>query len=50
MRTRGFPIKCVLQVERKHLAEDPDWVDSDEEDEEPDEGLFEKQVSLNVNP
>ena len=33
----GDVLNLVVTVERRHLAEDPDWVDSDDEDDEPDE-------------
>jgi len=38
-------LNLTVKVERKHLAEDPDWIDSDDEDDEPDQGLFDKQLA-----
>ena len=40
----GDVLSLTVKVERKHLDEDPDWVDSDDEDDEPDEAIFEKQL------
>ena len=40
----GDVINLVVTVERRHLAEDPDWVDSDDEDDEPDESIFDEQL------
>ena len=39
----GDVLNLVVKVERKHLPEDPDWVDSDVEDE-PDDSIFEDQL------
>uniref|UniRef100_A0A7S4BDZ6 J domain-containing protein n=1 Tax=Chrysotila carterae TaxID=13221 RepID=A0A7S4BDZ6_CHRCT len=41
----GDVLNLTVTVERKHLAEDPDWVDSDDEDDEPDESVFEKELA-----
>mmetsp|Transcript_2806 Transcript_2806/g.9488 ORF Transcript_2806/g.9488 Transcript_2806/m.9488 type:complete len:645 (-) Transcript_2806:727-2661(-) len=41
----GDVLNLTVKVERKHLSEDPTWVDSDEEGDEPDEGLFDKQLA-----
>ena len=38
----GDVLNLKVKVERKHLREDPDWADSDDEDDEPDEAIFEK--------
>eukprot|EP00316_Scyphosphaera_apsteinii_P011534 CAMPEP_0119309462 /NCGR_PEP_ID=MMETSP1333-20130426/15782_1 /TAXON_ID=418940 /ORGANISM="Scyphosphaera apsteinii, Strain RCC1455" /LENGTH=690 /DNA_ID=CAMNT_0007313449 /DNA_START=288 /DNA_END=2360 /DNA_ORIENTATION=+ len=40
----GDVLNLTVKVERKHLQADPDWVDSDDEDEEPDESIFDKQL------
>ena len=41
----GDVLSLTVKVERKHLPEDPDWVDSDEEDDEPDEDMFSKELA-----
>jgi len=41
----GDVLNLTVKVERKHLQEDPGWIDSDEEDDEPDEAIFEKQLA-----
>jgi len=40
----GDVINLTVKVERKNLPEDPNWVDSDDEDDEPDESIFEEQL------
>jgi len=40
----GDVLNLTVTVERRHLAVDEDWVDSDDEDDEPDETIFEKQL------
>ena len=40
----GDVLNLKVKVERKHLREDPDWADSDDEDDEPDEAIFEKEL------
>ena len=37
-------LNLAVKIERKHLAEDKDWIDSDDEDDEPDETTFDKQL------
>ena len=41
----GDVLNLKVKVERKHLREDPDWADSDDEDDEPDEAIFEKELA-----
>ena len=36
-------LNLVVKIERKHLPEDPDWVDSDEE-ADPDDSIFENEL------
>ena len=40
----GDVLNLKVKVERKHLREDPDWADSDDEDDEPVEAIFEKEL------
>jgi translocation protein SEC63 len=40
----GDVLNLVVTIERRHLADDPDWVDSDDEDDEPDESIFDEQL------
>jgi preprotein translocase subunit Sec63 len=40
----GDVLNLVVKVERKHLPDDPNWADSDDEDDEPDESVFEEQL------
>mmetsp|Transcript_13762 Transcript_13762/g.35425 ORF Transcript_13762/g.35425 Transcript_13762/m.35425 type:complete len:779 (+) Transcript_13762:124-2460(+) len=40
----GDVLNLTVTIERKHLAEDPEWVDSDDEDDEPDESIFEEEL------
>ena len=40
----GDVLNLAVKIERKHLAEDKDWIDSDDEDDEPDETTFDKQL------
>ena len=37
-------LNLVVKIERKHLPDDPNWADSDDEDDEPDESIFEEQL------
>lgn len=37
-------INLEVKVERKHLPEDSTWADSDEEDADPDDSIFDEQV------
>ena len=41
----GDVINLCVKVERKHLPEEMAWADSDDEDDEPDEAIFEEQVA-----
>jgi len=41
----GDVLNLVVKVERKHLSDDPNWADSDDEDDEPDESIFEEQLT-----
>ena len=40
----GDVLNLVVKVERKHLPDDPNWADSDDEDDEPDESIFEEAL------
>jgi len=40
----GDVLNLVVKIERKHLPDDPNWADSDDEDDEPDEAIFEEQL------
>jgi len=40
----GDVLNLTVKIERKHLQEDPDWVDSDDEEDEPDESIFSQQL------
>jgi translocation protein SEC63 len=40
----GDVLNLVVKIERKHLPDDPNWADSDDEDDEPDESIFEEQL------
>jgi len=40
----GDVINLVVKIERKHLPDDPNWADSDDDDDEPDESIFEDQL------
>jgi len=40
----GDVINLCVKVERKHLPEEMAWADSDDEDDEPDEAIFEEQL------
>jgi len=41
----GDVLNLVVKIERKHLPDDPNWADSDDEDDEPDDSIFEEQLS-----
>merc|ERR1719253_594274 len=40
----GDVINLVVTIERKHLPDDPDWADSDDEDADPDDSIFDEQL------
>ncbi|KAL3900026.1 MAG: hypothetical protein SGPRY_012536, partial [Prymnesium sp.] len=40
----GDVINLEVKVERKHLPEDSTWADSDEEDADPDDSIFDEQL------
>jgi len=40
----GDVLNLEVKIERKHLADDPDWVESDDEDDEPDDSIFDDQL------
>ncbi|KAL1522354.1 hypothetical protein AB1Y20_017346 [Prymnesium parvum] len=40
----GDVINLEVKIERKHLPDDPNWVDTDDEDGEPDDSIFDEQL------
>jgi len=40
----GDVLNLTVTIERKHLPDDPEWADSDDEDDEPDESIFEEAL------
>jgi len=41
----GDVLNLVVKIERKHLPDDPNWVDEDEDEDEPDDSIFDSQLS-----
>jgi translocation protein SEC63 len=41
----GDVLSLTVKVERKHLDKDPAWEDSDDEDDEPEDKAFDKQLA-----
>jgi len=40
----GDVLNLVVKIERKHLPDDPNWVDEDENYDEPDSSIFDEQL------